>query len=370
MGGQWSVTMRPETIDDLYGLDNIKKSVKVWVKDDTWPNAIGLAGIFGGCKTTTAKILASMMACKSPKSNGDSCGVCPSCIAIKEEHFNRDVIMINGGDSSKGDIVDRLSEFTATPPTKDKRKVCILEEVQELSDAARNSLLKILETKRKNIHFILLSMDLKFGATAKQDTRGLVSRCQFFPFKFASVEQILYYLKYIMEKTGDWKDSTIPSGFKTKGLLLLAQNSEGSYRQAIQLLQRCIDTKTFELKQIEEDFGIQNVEGFYEAMIDLASGKPTEKLFNATLSDGFYEEHFNLMYKVVGDCETYRIFGNVQNKEEWTLKQAKSLLAQPYYPIMRDAIKNLRYGSYMKKADFVLMVITTIPYMIPIPHFI
>ncbi|MCA1807778.1 MAG: AAA family ATPase, partial [Actinobacteria bacterium] len=150
---QWTISRRPQTLDQMYGLENIKRYFYERAKTEDWPKAVLLRGQFGNGKTTTAKILAAMMVAQEKDRKGNPLWTCPSTKAILEERYDRDVMLIDGGQSSKSEVIDQIREFIATPPMFDKRKVIIIEEVQELSTAARNSLLKTLEHPREKIHF-------------------------------------------------------------------------------------------------------------------------------------------------------------------------------------------------------------------------
>ena len=151
MNEQWSISKRPLILSDLYGLNNVKSYFYEQAKKKTWPKAVLLRGQFGNGKTTTAKIIASMMVCHHPKPNGDPCLECPACKAILEEKWDSDAMLIDGGQSGKSDIIEQVNEFIATPAFYgSRRKVLIIEEVQELSTAARNSLLKTLEHPKEN----------------------------------------------------------------------------------------------------------------------------------------------------------------------------------------------------------------------------
>src|SRR5574344_325335 len=253
--GQWSIDERPHKLDDLYGCDDVKKFFKKAAKTDTWPTAALFQGRFGCVTTTYTLIVEHMMVCTNPDSDGNPCGECPSCKAIVDGKFDRDVQMIDGGQTGKDDIIETVTKFIATAPMKDKRKVMIIEEFQELSDKAKNSLLKILESPKENRHFLFTTMAETLKAT------GLTSRCQIFKFKYATALDIMYYLKSCLEKIPEnyddkkrdptkkvaslWDSEKIPSEFKMQGLAMIAQNCDGSCRQAIQMMQKCINVEAY-----------------------------------------------------------------------------------------------------------------------------
>ena len=345
----WSINLRPHSFKEYYGQDNIKKYMYACAKDRSFPTATLFMGQYGGGKTTAAQIEAAMISCEHPTADGDPCGECPACKAIFEERFNRECIMIDGGQAGKADVVDTISTFVATPPFKDRAKVVILEEVQELSKSALDSLLKLTETRRPNIHFIFTAMEAMKGS-------GITSRCTPFTFKYAQVPEIMYFLKDVMEKTKLWTNPEIPQQFKLEGLQLIAENSEGSYRTAIQKLQQCWKSRTFDIKEMQEVCGLINVSDFYTMMKMVLNGEQSEELFNTLLGTPDYTGSFNLSMKVISDAECYRLFKNVPGNSAFFKKQAAELSSHKNFPILRDGMMKLQEenNSYMKKSVYLI----------------
>ena len=355
---QWSISLRPKSFKEYYGFDKLKNYFYSSAKDNSWPTAILLQGQYGGGKTTAGQIISQMMVCQNPDEEGNPCCECQSCKAIIDEKFNRDVIQIDGGQASKDDVIDTITNFVSTPPWKDKRKIVILEEVQELSQKAKNSLLKLIETRRTGIHYIFTSMeDMK--------SSGLTSRCVSFKFPRAKLPDIMYFLKSSMEKLGLWEDKDIPQDFKLTGLHTIAVNSDGSYRQALQVLQQCCKTKTYSLEEIKKEFGLVDVADFYEVMLSILDGNITERVYNCIANADSYISSFNLMMKVVSDAECYRVLGSVggkNNNSDWWYKklteQATQLVNHKNYKILRDGFEDLqtKNQSYIKQSTFLIGV--------------
>jgi DNA polymerase-3 subunit gamma/tau len=84
----WSISLRPTKLRDVYGLDKLKTFAYKAVKKNEWPEAMLLQAKYGTGKTTAAKILAQMMVCQRPESDGEPCGECPSCKAIVDETWS------------------------------------------------------------------------------------------------------------------------------------------------------------------------------------------------------------------------------------------------------------------------------------------
>ena len=126
-----------------------------------------------------------------------------------------------------------------------------------------------------------------------------------------------------------------------KFLESIAMNSAGSYRQGLQLLEQCIDTGVYTSKDIAKEFGITDEAGFYEIMLDMLNGNISKESFE-TLCDGDANKLnsvFSLSYKVISDAECYRLFGKVPNVDEdneFFMRQAKEISSHPNFPYMRD----------------------------------
>lgn len=354
---QWSISMRPHTLNDMYGQDHIKKYFYNLTKSGKpFPTAMLFQGQFGGGKTTTAKIVAQMLVCKNPKENGDPCCECPACKDIIDETFNRDnVLQIDGGQASKDEVIDKITDFVSTPAWSGGNKVLILEEVQELSVKAKNSLLKTLEKPVKGIHYIMTSMeDLKAS--------GLTSRCQVFKFPPANVQALMMFLADTMEKvpykdSNLWDSDDIPAEFKMEGLKAIAESANGSYRMAMQMLEQCVEADIFKPDEIQSKLGIVSTSTFLNLLMSIMSGTQPLNVFN-TLIEGDYNANFNLMFKVISDAECYRVFGVAPGNNEFFNKQAKTLAEHPNFSQVKFAFCEFaqNHQAFIKKSEYVIFI--------------
>ena len=352
---QWSISMRPHTFDEMYGCDGVKKYFKnIAMSKTAYPSAVLLEGIFGGGKTTAAKIIAQMISCENPKENGNPCCECPSCRAIMDETFDRDCIQIDGGQTGKDEIIEKVSNFVSRPAFRgNHQKVLIMEEVQELSSKAKNSLLKLLEKPKENVHFIFTSME-------KLPASGISSRCVPFIFKPAGVGDLMYFLKDLLEKTNTWNNQDIlrgidPVQFWGPLLQTIASNSSGSYRQATQLMEQCIKSEAFTVEAIRDLTGMIDVNTWYQTLMDVMDGKTSEGVIN-NLLEGDYQNNFNLAYKVVADAEMFRVFGKLDSQNSYFVKQASLLAGHNNFHLLRNTYKRIseRGGKYMMKTDYLI----------------
>lgn len=273
-GNQWTITKRPQKLDDLYGQDEVVHYFKnIQQTKVPIPNAIWLGGKFGCGKTTIAKIIAKTIQCKNKDADGNPCGKCISCQSIENETWGRNTIMFNGGTNGTIDEVRKLVSNVDFPPTMDGNWVFMIEEAQELSADATQALLKTTETPRNNVYFIFTSMEEDLKKLGKFD--ALISRCGAeFKLNTATVMDVMFYLRHILETENLW--DTIPKEFKLEGLKLIATNCKQSYREALKKLQICVNSGLYSVDQISAQFGITKEGDISTALNDLISGRWTD----------------------------------------------------------------------------------------------
>lgn len=304
---QWSISMRPHTFSEMYGCEPVKTYFyKIAEKKLEYPMLTLFQGEYGGGKTTSAKILAQMISCTNPKENGDPCCECPSCKAIIDETWNMDCIQVDAGQSGKGDIIETVNNFVARPSIRgNHQKVMIIEEVQQLTTAAQNALLKVTEKPKSNIHFILTSMEpLEKG--------GLSSRCVKFNFEEAERMDIINCLVNALRKAGIYENRNIigtesADKFWAPLVCTIASNSWGSYRNAIQDLNQCITMDIYSAEEAEKTLNYISDQTMYKALIALLTGNASA----ATYSTFFYGNtliRFTKAYEIINNAYMAKSF--------------------------------------------------------------
>lgn len=212
---------RSQNFDELVGQDHITKILKNAVKKDQLSHAYLLVGSRGTGKTSTARILAKAVNCKSPLKDGNPCNKCEICESISNGNF-LDLIEIDAASNRGIDQIRELKERIEFSPSEGRFKVYIIDEVHMLTNEAFNALLKTLEEPPAHIIFILATTDVhKLPAT-------ILSRCQRYDFRLGSDEEIRKTLKEIVKK----EKIKVEDG----AMDILVRNSKGSYRDALSLL--------------------------------------------------------------------------------------------------------------------------------------
>ena len=258
---------RPKNFYEIVGQDHITQTLKNQIKTNRIGHAYLLTGGRGTGKTTTAKIFARAINCLNPK-DGEPCNECEMCKSMLDGSLTDVVEMDAASNNSVEDIRD-IREKINFLPTRAKYRVYIIDEVHMLSTGAFNALLKTLEEPPEHVKFILATTE------PQKLLPTILSRCQRFDFKKISNEDLIKRMKIVC------KESKIQ--ITEPALNLIATLSEGAARDALSILERCLqdgDTDIDENK-IKDLVGIpkfEYVNNITKAIIE----KDIEKAISST----------------------------------------------------------------------------------------
>ena len=219
---------RPQRFDDVVGQQAVTRTLRNALASGRLAQAFVFAGPRGVGKTTTARILARALNCeKGP--TPDPCGRCEACVEIREGR-DIDVLEIDaathtGIDNVREVIISGLS----IRPARDRYKIFIIDEVQQLSVPSFNALLKSIEEPPPHIVFMMATTELdKIPET-------VLSRSQVYEFRTIGTKAIADQLRRIVDAEQiDVSDQS---------LQLVARDAEGSMRDAQSKLDQVIAFK-------------------------------------------------------------------------------------------------------------------------------
>ena len=316
MGGYTALyrKFRPMTFGEMVGQEHITRTLK----NQIMANRVGHAYLFNGGrgtgKTSSAKILARAINCLNPQ-DGEPCNECEICKSAINGSLT-DIVEMDAASNNSVEDVRAIREEVNFLPTKAKYRVYIIDEVHMLSTGAFNALLKTLEEPPEHVKFILATTEpQKLPAT-------ILSRCQRFDFKRISNEDVIKRLKIVCE------ESKIEI---TEGALnIIAVLSEGAMRDALSILERCIqdgenkidEDKIKDLVGIPKfDFVNRIVQAIFEYNIEEAIASTNDVLDQGKDLENFIWE----IIKYVKDILIYQSCKKLDLYSENEIEQIKKL---------------------------------------------
>ena len=240
---------RPGTFEEVKGQDAIVKTLSNQIKGERVGHAYLFCGTRGTGKTSVAKIFARAINCENPK-DGSPCNECAVCRGIIDG-TSMNVVEIDAASNNGVENVRQIVEEVKYSPTEGKYRVYIIDEVHMLSPGAFNALLKTLEEPPSYVVFILATTE------AHKIPITILSRCQRYDFKRISSDTICARLEELCEKEGIAAEKA--------ALRYIARCGEGSMRDALSLLERCVSFffgEELTYDKIFEILGTTDVETF------------------------------------------------------------------------------------------------------------
>lgn len=262
-------SLRPNTLQEVKCQDTAVGIINNWFIKQSVPNIIFLNGDSGTGKSTTAYIISMLLQCKNVSIKdgiATPCLECSHCKDILTRSFQLDTHFIKGGEANKNDLME-ISDSIKTQSILSDRTVFIIDESQSMgNNSTKGVLLNLLENDLDDVFIIIISMeDISNNLKMK---KALNSRVQKVKFKTPSTNQIADYIFDLYEKY----DPEAKIDIETFGevILTIAENSEGSIRQAVQDFDTCMVQEVYTLDRLKEvmDYSsTKKVKELYEKLI-------------------------------------------------------------------------------------------------------
>src|SRR3954471_14284123 len=211
---------RPQGFDEVVGQEAVVRTLTNAIQGDQLRQAYIFAGPRGTGKTTMARLLAKALNCvHGPTTTPDK--TCPGCVAIPNG-TSLDVVEMDAASQRGIDDIREIREHVVLQPAEGRYKVYILDEAQQLTDAAWNALLKLIEEPPPHLLFVFCTTDLgKVLPTVR-------SRCQTFTFARPRLSELVKVLRHVAD--GDKIEAP------DAALALIARAARGSFRDGVSLL--------------------------------------------------------------------------------------------------------------------------------------
>ncbi len=222
---------RPQDFDEVVGQEAVVRTLRNAIERDQVRQAYLFAGPRGTGKTSMARILAKALNCAAgPTTSPD--GTCQACVSISAG-TSLDVIEMDAASQRGIDDIREIRDRVVLQPAEGRHKVYILDEAHQLTDAAWNALLKLIEEPPPHLVFVFCTTDLaKVLPTVR-------SRCQTFVFQRPRFAELVTLLRRVCD------GETIEA--QNAALALIARSSHGSFRDAVSTLDQLASATTGEV---------------------------------------------------------------------------------------------------------------------------
>src|SRR5204863_3721943 len=211
---------RPQDFDEVVGQEPVVRTLKNAIAAGQVRQAYIFAVPRGTGKTSLARILAKGLNCvNGPTPNPDK--TCHAFVAIANGS-SLDVIEMDAASQRGIDDIREIRERVVLQPAEGRYKVYVLDEAHQLTDAAWNALLKLIEEPPPHLLFIFCTTELsKVIGTVR-------SRCQTFVFQRPRLPDLLKLLR----RVADGEGMEVPDA----ALALVARSARGSFRDGVSTL--------------------------------------------------------------------------------------------------------------------------------------
>ena len=308
---------RPLNFKEIVGQDHITRTLKNQIIN----NRVGHAYLFNGGrgtgKTSAAKVLARAVNCLNPI-DGEPCNECKICKSALDGSLT-DIVEMDAASNNGVEDIRQIRETVNFLPSQAKYRVYIIDEVHMLSTGAFNALLKTLEEPPAHVKFILATTEpQKLPAT-------ILSRCQRFDFKKISDEYIIKRLEIISKETN--------INITQEALKLIALLAEGGMRDAISILERCVQDGDINITEdkIKELVGIPKLVQINKLVENIIKYNPSGSLevSEEIIAEG--KDITNVLWEVIKyikDMLIYKTSGDIDIYSEEEKEKIKELVKE------------------------------------------
>ncbi len=210
---------RPQALEELVGQEGVYRTLVNAIENNRLTHAYLFTGPRGTGKTSSARILAKSLNCKSTgKPVVKPCQTCTCCLEITAGNSPA-VFEIDAASNNSVDDARMLIERAPLKAVGGEFKVYIIDECHMLTKEAFNALLKTIEQPPPGVVFILATTE------EHKVLPTIVSRCQRLMFKLINQEALTKHLRSVADKESiEIEDDAIS---------LIARRSGGGLRDAL-----------------------------------------------------------------------------------------------------------------------------------------
>ena len=298
-----AIKYRPKTFKDVVGQEAVTSTLENAIKKEKIGQALLFSGPRGVGKTTCARILAKKI--NFEEDNSD---------------YSFNIFELDAASNNGVDDIRNLNEQVRVPPRIGNFKIYIIDEAHMLSTQAFNAFLKTLEEPPKHVIFILATTE------KSKILPTVLSRCQIYDFKRISVLDIKKKLEAILLEQ--------EIKFDDEALFLIAESSDGSLRDGLQILDRMINfcDNDLSINKVSKNLNIIGSELYLSICDKIIEKNISEVLIdiNKIITNGFSEidfiiglsNHFRNLFFCKND-NTFKLIETSENLKNFYYNQSK-----------------------------------------------
>ncbi len=265
---------RSQSFEEVSGQEHVIRTLQNAIRSERVAHAYLFCGPRGTGKTTTARLLAKALNCERAPTP-EPCNTCPACVQITEGRY-LDMKEIDAASNRGIDEIRELRDNVAYAPANGRFKVYVIDEAHQITGDAFNAFLKTLEEPPPHVVFVMATTEAhKIPAT-------IVSRCQKFEFRRATMEQLRERIAYVAGQEGVM--------IEDNALTLIAREANGGWRDALSLLEQVLAfcEGTITAKDVYTVLGTVDADTLYQLAehIRLADGAAAYQLLEELIAEG------------------------------------------------------------------------------------
>ena len=298
-----AIKYRPKTFKDVVGQEAVTSTLENAIKKEKIGQALLFSGPRGVGKTTCARILAKKI--NFEEDNSD---------------YSFNIFELDAASNNGVDDIRNLNEQVRVPPRIGNFKIYIIDEAHMLSTQAFNAFLKTLEEPPKHVIFILATTE------KSKILPTVLSRCQIYDFKRISVLDIKKKLEAILLEQ--------EIKFDDEALFLIAESSDGSLRDGLQILDRMINfcDNNLSINKVSKNLNIIGSELYLNICDKIIEKNISEVLISIDkiIANGYSEidfiiglsNHFRNLFFCKND-NTFKLIETSENLKNFYYNQSK-----------------------------------------------
>ncbi len=271
----WTEKYRPKKVNEIIGQESFVKDATNWLLNNEMPNLL-LYGQQGVGKTSAAIALAN---------------------EILKDDFSLNILELNASDDRKLETVrSKIKDFASTVKLGNcPFKICLLDEMDGMTNDAQNALKRIMEKYSKNVRFIITCND------KSKIIFPIQSRCATYQFSKLNNEQIVMVLNKILK---------IERGNDVTEIKTVSNTFNGDLRKAITQMQAGFNSVTEIIDPMFEEIindSINNICVLDKLHELLSKGISTKDICNGlhdVILENKYDREIKYKYlRIIGETE-------------------------------------------------------------------